>query len=226
MLRKQIALKLARRAMALNPRLKYAVNPKRSICMFRTITALAVGTSLLCGVALAQPAPADVGADAPRTALSVEDALTYKLGAGDKLHIITFDEPQLTGDFFVGSDGMVSLPWIGGVPARGRTENELRTDIEARLKDGYILNPAVSVQVLVYRPFYILGEVNKPGQYPYTDGLTVMSAVATAGGFTYRANTKSVFLKHPGESVEVKEPIAAATAVRAGDTIRIGERYF
>jgi polysaccharide export outer membrane protein len=161
-----------------------------------------------------------------QTALSPQDALTYRLGAGDKLHIITFDEPQLTGDFFVGSDGLVSLPWIGGVLARGRTEAELRSDIEARLKDGYILNPTISLQVMTFRPFYILGEVNKPGQYPYSDGLTVMSAVATAGGFTYRANTHRAFIKHQGEPAEVREPISAATEVHAGDTIRIGERYF
>jgi protein involved in polysaccharide export with SLBB domain len=194
--------------------------------MLRSIIALTAGLALLCGPAAAQPAP-DANAAAPSAAmLSPVDAATYRLGAGDKLHIITFDEPQLTGDFFVGSDGMVSLPWIGGVPAKGRTENELRADIEARLKDGYILNPAVSLQVMAFRPFYILGEVNKPGQYPYTDGLTVMSAVATAGGFTYRANTGKVFIKHPGDAVEVKLPISASTVVRAGDTIRIGERYF
>jgi len=204
--------------------------------MFRTTTALAVGFSLICAAAMgqtarpatAEPAPEAMPAPASMspTPLSPEEAATYRLGAGDKLHIITFDETQLTGDFFVGSDGMVSLPWIGDVTARGRTASQLRADIEAKLKDGYILNPTVSVQVEVFRPFYILGEVNKPGQYPYTDGLTVMSAVATAGGFTYRANKSKVFIKHLGQSVELKEPISAATEVRAGDTVRIAERYF
>jgi polysaccharide export outer membrane protein len=191
--------------------------------MHRPIVGLALGLFLLSGPALAQDRPV---AEAAPSALSVEDALNYRLGTGDKLHIITFDEPQLTGDFFVGADGSVSLPWIGDVPARGRTASELRSDIEARLKNGYILNPTVSLQVLVYRPFYILGEVNKPGQYPYTDGLTVMSAVATAGGFTYRANTNKVFIKHPNQGNEVKEPLSPATQVGAGDTIRIAERYF
>jgi polysaccharide export outer membrane protein len=177
---------------------------------------------LIAGPSVAQPAPP---AGAP-TALSPEAALTYRLGTGDKLEIITFDEPQLTGDFFVGGDGTVSLPWIGSVPARGRTEAELRDDIEARLRDGFILNPQISVQVLVYRPFFILGEVNKPGQYPYTDGLTVMSAVATASGFTYRANTHEVFIKHQGQTQELKEPVAASTTVLPGDTVRIAERYF
>jgi polysaccharide export outer membrane protein len=192
------------------------------------------------GGAEAQPArkPASTTASAPTpmaaseatagaaTALSPEEALTYRLGPGDKLYIITFDEAQLTGNFFVGANGMVSLPWVGDVPAVGRTESQLRNDIEARLKDGYILNPQVSVQVLVFRPFYILGEVNKPGEYPYVSGLTVMAAVATAEGFTYRANKHTVWIKRPGQNSEVKLPLTASTEVHAGDTVRIAERYF
>jgi polysaccharide export outer membrane protein len=158
--------------------------------------------------------------------LSAREALTYRLGPGDKLHIITFDESQLTGDFSVGADGMVSLPWIGDVQAQGRTESELRRDIEAKLKDGYILNPTISLQILTYRPFYILGEVNKPGEYPYTAGLTVMSAVATAGGFTYRANTRRIYIKHQGATTEIKEHASASVEIHAGDTIRVAERFF
>jgi polysaccharide export outer membrane protein len=164
----------------------------------------------------------------PRAAptLTPTKTLTYELGPGDKVNIITFDEEQLTGTFSVGSNGAVSLPWIGDVPASGKTEAELRDDITARLKDGYILNPQVSVQVVTYRPFYILGEVNRPGEYPFVSGLTVRSAVATAEGFTYRANTKRVLIKHDGSSVEIKLPLTATTEVQAGDTIRIVERYF
>jgi len=158
--------------------------------------------------------------------LSSAEAATYSLGPGDRLSIITFDEPQLTGNFAVGSNGMVSLPWIGDVQAQGRTEAELRADIEARLKDGYILNPQVSLQVLTYRPFYILGEVNRPGEYPYVSGLSVVSAVATAQGFTYRANKKRVYIKRAVQPTELALPLSPATEIRAGDTIRIGERYF
>jgi polysaccharide export outer membrane protein len=199
--------------------------------MLRTHIALTVALILAAGPAFAQhptpdtPSPATaklgVSGGAP-----LKVSPTYKLGPGDKLYIITFDEPQLTGNFVVGSDGTISLPWLGAVPASGRTESELTADIQARLKDGYILNPTVSLQVVAYRPFYILGEVNKPGQYPYTDDLSVVSAVATAGGFTYRANTKEARVKHAGQTSEVKEPISTATAVQAGDTIRIAERYF
>ncbi len=198
--------------------------------MFRSIALFAVGLTLLAAVAHGEPA-APSTSSAPETAamaspLSAEEALTYRLGAGDKLAIITFDEPQLTGDFFVGSNGMVSLPWIGDVPARGRTETEVRADIEARLKDGYILNPQVSLQVLTYRPFFILGEVNKPGEYPYTAGLTVLSAVATAGGYTYRANKNTVFIRRLGQTTETKARMKPAPEVHAGDTIRIAERFF
>jgi polysaccharide export outer membrane protein len=193
--------------------------------MFRSIVAVEILLALICGPALAQSPPAPENA-AVAPALSPAGAQSYKLAVGDKLHIVTFDEPQLSGDFVVGDDGKVSLLWIGGVQAQGRTAEEVRTDIEARLKDGYILNPTVSLQVLVSRPFFILGEVNKPGQYPFTDGLTLMSAVATAGGFTYRANTKKAFVKHVGDGTEKDEPLTATTQVQAGDTIRIGERFF
>jgi polysaccharide export outer membrane protein len=187
--------------------------------------ALALGIWLAGGPVSARAAP-PAATDAAVAPLSAQEAQTYKLGAGDKLQITTFDEPQLTGEFIVGSDGCISLVWIGEVKAQGRTADEVRGDIEARLKDGYILNPTVSLQVLASRPFYILGEVNKPGQYSYSNGLTVMSAVATAGGFTYRANTKKAFIKHAGDETETREPLTPATAVQAGDTIRIGERYF
>lgn len=203
----------------------------RAIVLACLVFAFSVG-------AAAEPAPKPAALSAPTsatapvagvaapTALSPEEALTYKLGPGDKLNIITFDEPQLTGEFFVGANGMVSLPWIGDVRAVGRTESQLRADIEAKLKDGYILNPQVSLQVLVYRPFYILGEVNKPGEYPYVSGLTVMAAVATAQGFTYRANKHTVWIKRPGQNAEMKLPLTPATEVHAGDTVRIAERYF
>jgi polysaccharide export outer membrane protein len=158
--------------------------------------------------------------------LSSDEDQVYALGPGDRLNIITFDEPQLTGTFNVGANGAVSLPWIGDVPAVGRTEAELRDEIKARLKDGYILNPQVSVQVVTFRPFYILGEVNRPGEYPYVSGLTVMSAVATAQGFTYRANKRRVYIKHAGEPFELRTPVTPTTPVQVGDTIRVVERYF
>ena len=150
----------------------------------------------------------------------------YQLGVADELRVTVFNEPNLSGQFVVNSNGMVSLPLIGEVRAAGTTVNGLRNDITTKLADGYLLNPKVSLQVLTFRPFYILGEVNKPGKYAYSSGLTVLNAVATAEGFTYRANKRKVFVKHAGSTEEQQVSLTPATPVQPGDTIRIGERYF
>lgn len=150
----------------------------------------------------------------------------YRLGSGDKIRVITFGEDSLTGEFFVSGSGKVSLPLIGEVQAQGLTIPQFQDEVETALKQGYLKDPRVSVEVLTFRPFYILGEVTKPGEYPYTNGLTVMNAVATANGFTYRANTKKVFIKRAGETEEHAYPLDSSTPVAPGDTIRIGERFF
>jgi polysaccharide export outer membrane protein len=103
---------------------------------------------------------------------------------------------------------------------------EFQQAVQTSLKDGYIQDPHVSVEVLTYRPYYILGEVQKPGEYPYSNGLSVMNAVATANGFTYRANTKKVFIKRADSSAEEEYPLTSMTPVAPGDTIRVTERYF
>jgi polysaccharide export outer membrane protein len=153
-------------------------------------------------------------------------APSYRLGAGDQVRIIVFGEEDLSGEFFVDGSGMVSLPLIGEAPAAGKTLAEFRAELEARLSDGYLNDPRVSAEVLNYRPFYILGEVEESGEYPYTDGLTVMNAVARAGGFTYRANTRVVFIKRADTEAEVEVPLTATVRVMPGDTIRIAERFF
>lgn len=157
---------------------------------------------------------------------SAADIPAYRLGAGDKIRIITFDEASLTGEFDVAGSGMVALPLVGEVKAAGLTTTELALAVETALKQGFLKNPQVSVEVLNYRPFYILGEVTKPGEYPYTSGLTVQNAVATANGFTYRADMKHVYIKRAGDGAEHKYDLTSSTAVAPGDTIRIGERYF
>lgn len=150
----------------------------------------------------------------------------YRLGAADKVRILIFDEPSLSGEFLVNANGKLSLPLIGEVQAAGVTTTTLATTIQQKLADGYLLEPRVSIDVLTFRPFYILGEVNKPGKYPYSSGLTVLNAVATAEGFTYRANKKSVIVKHVGETEEETVPLSSDLRVRPGDTIRIRERLF
>lgn len=172
-------------------------------------------------------------AAAPTVATAQEDQAAdirivpdYRLGSGDKVRVITFGEEALTGEFFVGGSGNVSLPLIGEVRAQGLTVPEFQTAIETSLQNGYLKEPRVSVEVLNYRPFYILGEVETPGEYPYTNGLSVLNAVATAGGFTYRANTRRVFIKRADSTTEREFPLTPLTPVAPGDTIRITERFF
>ncbi len=155
-------------------------------------------------------------------------AAGYALGSGDKLRITVFNEDRLTGEYSVTGAGDISYPLIGSVTAAGKTLEQVRDTIRDRLAAGYIKDPRVSVEVLNYRPFYILGEVAKPGEYPYVIGLTVQQAVATAGGYTYRANTRRVFVKGTLDTAEHQLNLRDSTpvSVRPGDTIRIGERYF
>jgi protein involved in polysaccharide export with SLBB domain len=135
-------------------------------------------------------------------------------------------EPTLSGEYVITGSGTLSFPLVGDVAAKGLTIPDFQDALRDRLADGYLKDPRVTVEVLTYRPFYILGEVNKPGEYAYTNGLTVMNAIATAGGFTYRANHKTIMLRAPGESAEHSEPLTATTPVNPGDTIRVRERYF
>jgi polysaccharide biosynthesis/export protein len=151
----------------------------------------------------------------------------YRLGSGDIVRVITYGEDPLTGEFRVNEQGALALPLAGPVKAAGRTATELETAIGAALRKGEMLRrPSVSVEVATYRPIYVLGEVNKPGQYPYQPGMTVVSAVAVAGGFTYRAveDYASVVRTSDRESVEGKASRQAL--VQPGDVITVFERKF
>lgn len=150
----------------------------------------------------------------------------YRLDAGDKIRIVVFNESGLSGEFTVSAAGTAALPLIGEVPAKGRTVTEVAVDVRMRYASGYLRNPQVSAEVIVYRPFYILGEVAAPGQYPYTVGLTAMNAVATAKGFTPRATREVVQIRRQGETQEINYRLTPELLVYPGDTIRVGERYF
>lgn len=153
-------------------------------------------------------------------------AQSYLLGPGDKLRVIVFQEPDLSGEFEVDSAGMVSLPLIEPISAQGMTIGEFQSAIAAKLSAGYLVNPRVSAEVLNYRPFYITGEVNRPGEYPYVAGMNILKAIAMAGGTTYRANTKRIYLTRGKEGKEsVVEP-TPDVIIMPGDFIRIPERFF
>ena len=149
----------------------------------------------------------------------------YRLGAGDQIRVTVFNEPDLTGPFVVGSQGTISYPLVGAIRASGLTLEEFASALQQALA-VYVRQPNVSVEVTNYRPFFILGEVQRPGTYPYSANLTVPNAVATAGGFTYRANRGRVFIRHANENVERSYPLTVSTPVLPGDTVRIGERLF
>ncbi len=151
----------------------------------------------------------------------------YHLGAGDVVRLITFGEDQLTGEFRVADSGSVALPLVGPVRAAGLTPSELERAVAEALKRGALLqNPSVSAEVISYRPIFVLGEVNKPGQYPYQPGMTVVTAVAVAGGFTYRAveGYASVMRTADGRAFEGRAPRQAF--VQPGDVITVFERRF
>jgi polysaccharide export outer membrane protein len=150
----------------------------------------------------------------------------YQLGSGDQLRITVFGQPDLTGEFDVDGSGVIAMPLIGEVAAQDLSVRELETLIASMLADGYIRDPRVSAEVTNYRPFYILGEVNRAGEYPFTSGLTVKNAVAAAGGYTYRANQRVVFIKALEADGEKSYDLDATIHVQPGDTIRIGERLF
>ncbi len=152
--------------------------------------------------------------------------LDYTLGSGDQLRITVFGHKDLSGDFFVGGTGMISLPLIGEVTAGGVSARQLERKIVAKLKPDYLKNPQVSVEVLNYRPFYIIGEVKKPGSYPYVSGMKVINAIALGGGYTYRARENQLFITRSNDPSRTKRAVNHDTTVLPGDVIEVPERFF
>jgi len=155
-----------------------------------------------------------------------QDAAAYKLGVGDKIHVTVFNEPDLTGDYDVNDQGIVSLPLIGQVHVAGMTLSDAQDIITKKYGANYLVNPRVNVQVLNYRPFFILGEVNKPGSYPYVNGMTVLNAVALAGGYTPRGNPTNIDVKHANDPSSQEQQIGENDVVKPGDIIRVHQKLF
>ena len=172
-------------------------------------------------------APASYGATVQQPVpVTAGSATAYQLGAGDKVKVTVFGEPDLSGEFLVGDNGRIDLPLIGAVQARGQTVTQFQNAVVARYSGGYLKDPKVSVSVLNYRPFFIQGEVGKGGEYPYKAGLTIQNAVAIAGGYTYRANTSKAFVRRAGQDQEVEVQTNQRVAINPGDIIRVPERFF
>lgn len=191
-------------------------------------TATLFAALLVCGTCLGQTdpaAPPEVKAVITTPAPS-NPGEHYVLGPTDKLRVTVFGEEALSGDYIIGSDGRLSLPLVGNITAIGLTVSQLQDAISAAYKNGYVKDPKVTAEVISARPFFIMGEVKTPGQYPFVAGLTALNAVATAGGFTYRAKTNVVFIRHTNQVDEDKVELLPTTQVLPGDTIRIEERWF
>ena len=151
---------------------------------------------------------------------------SYKLGAGDKLRVVVYGPEGLTNSYAIDAGGSITMPLIGAVSARGRTPAGLAAVITAKLRNGYIRDPSVAVEIESYRPFFILGEVAAPGQYPYVPNMSVESAVAIAGGFSPRARRDTVTLTHSDSSGSMRVVVPLGTAISPGDTVLVGERWF
>ncbi len=179
---------------------------------------------LLGGVALAV-ASCNAGRDLQ--ALPAYQPQTYRLGPGDQLRVLTFGEDQLTGEFRVDDQGQIAMPLIGNVTAAGRSPKELESEIaRALLRGDYLKNPHVTVEVIAYRPIFVLGEVAKPGQYPYQPGMTFLTAVAIAGGFTYRGVQDYGEVVRTNKGVAISGRVSQNSFLAPGDVVRVLERYF
>jgi polysaccharide export outer membrane protein len=154
------------------------------------------------------------------------DSTGYKLGVGDKVRVTIFGEKDLSGDFDVNDQGEVTLPLIGSVRIAGKTVTDAETVITAAYGKNYLVNPHVNLQVMNYRPFFILGEVKNPGSYPYINGMTIVNAVALAGGYTPRANTRGIEVKRGSNPAGGDVAVNEDAAVLPGDIVRIPERFF
>lgn len=184
--------------------------------------ASSAGILHLLGAALLWLAAAFAAA-APSAAADIPD---YTLGSGDMIRVTVFNQKDLSGEFTVDGQGMVALPLVGNVKMGGLTLRQAEQAAVDKLRPDYLRNPRVSIEVLNYRPFYILGEVKKPGSYPYVSGMTVINAVALGGGFTYRARENDMTIIRGNDPQRRKQKATQDTVVLPGDVIEVPERFF
>jgi len=186
----------------------------------------------IAGLPMAAPVPVSVNAVAyggpvPVARVAVEPGSpAYSLDSGDRLRVVVFGQDGLTNSYAVDHAGNITLPLIGPVRARGHTTTEVSAALVARLRQGFLREPHVAVEVEAYRPFFILGEVTFPGQYPYVANMTVETAVAIAGGFSPRAFRRSVEVSRPADGTVDRQTVPVTTMIRPGDTVVVGERWF
>lgn len=162
----------------------------------------------------------------PAVGRAEELLAAYKLGTGDKLRLTVYNEKDLSGEFNLNDQGAVTLPLVGPVVLLGKTISESETIITERYAKDYLVNPRVNLEVLNYRPFFILGEVRSPGSYPYINGMTIVNAVALAGGYTPRSNSDRIVIKRASDPSVGEQRVKEDGTVLPGDVIRVPERFF
>jgi polysaccharide export outer membrane protein len=150
----------------------------------------------------------------------------YVLGPGDKLRLTVYGESDLSGEFTIDGSGYARLPLIGQTRAAGYTARQLEQAITAMLSRGYMKSPRVSVDISTYRPFYVIGAVNRPGQYPFVEHMSAMNAIALAGGFNTSAVESVIFVRHEGSNKEEEVPADQATLIYPGDVIKVHTTFF
>ena len=185
-----------------------------------------MGLVLLVSACVSSSPNADLKMSVDTNLNTMASTAALRLAPGDKLRVTVFGEDKLSGEYQVDSAGSLSLPLAGTIQGAGLTKPELEQALTAKLKSEYLRNPKVTVDVVSYRPFYVLGEVQKPGEYQFRSGLNVLSALAIAGGATYRASTSKVLIQRSG-SIDMAEYQQSPTVlVMPGDVVRVPERFF
>ena len=150
----------------------------------------------------------------------------YVLGPGDKIKLTVFGETDLSGDFTLDGSGNLALPLVGQVRAAGYTAPQLEATIGSAMSQGYLKSPRISVEVATYRPFYIIGAVNRPGEYPYVNHMNALNAIALAGGYTNTAVESVVYVRREGSNTEIRMPTDRSTQIYPGDVIRVHNTFF
>lgn len=150
----------------------------------------------------------------------------YRLGAGDRVRITVFEQEGLSNTYSIDQSGYLAFPLVGAIPARGHTAQQLEATIANKLSQGYLRSPDVTVEIDRYRPIFVMGEVGASGQYSYVPGLTVQKAVATAGGYTPRANQESVDITRDVNGKVITGRVATSDPLLPGDTVYVRERLF
>jgi polysaccharide export outer membrane protein len=164
--------------------------------------------------------------EAEQKSLAAAATAAPKLEPGDQIRVTVYGEDKLSGDYKLDQSGQISLPLAGTVVAQGLTQAELEQALAKKFRSEYLKNPKVTVTIATLQPYYMMGEVQKPGEYPYRSNLNVLTAMAVAGGPTYRANRNTVEIQRRGETTMREYPISVTVPVLPGDVIKVPERYF